>query len=370
MARDANESKSGFVDHFQVSGNGDGLPVPNLSGDGEKFSDSLDDDKAEPEDPARRIHAGMTKAEFLQVWRASKTRVATVEREVVTLLRSFRPHSLADFQDLELAQGQIDETRVYDQHQLVLRIAKTRAAVSHFQAALARLTAGPKVVETLRATMEQVESAITTTKIQQRHVYDDLARSEHLTLRDVQAYERKFDAWETMAEDGKCTTALPKRVRPSRLANPPGTGDAPDEVAAFDMYLAATGGHRGGWDEYDHSTFLKHRGQHGGRSTFIPITASLLVGRTETDVRLHEAWYQEYQRLRAQRRAAIHGWRVKQLAAREAEAGAQAVVQAANEERTQAEQRNGAERAQRRLAEERAKLQVGIGWMLPGGWGG
>jgi len=30
----------------------------------------------------------------------------------------------------------------------------------------------------------------------------------------------------------------------------------------FQVFLQQTGGHRGGWDEIDHLTFLKYRNQH------------------------------------------------------------------------------------------------------------
>ena len=80
----------------------------------------------------------------------------------------------------------------------------------------------------------------------------------------------------------------------------------------FQVFLQQTGGNRGGWDEIDHSTFLKYRNRHKGKMSFIKeLAGGLLPTRSEQEIHDHEAWYQEYVRLNDRKKDVIQRWREK-----------------------------------------------------------
>lgn len=50
--------------------------------------------------------------------------------------------------------------------------------------------------------------------------------------------------------------------------------DVPEEVAAYEHYLAEYGA-TGGWTEYEHGTFLHHRSKHKAQAPFFQEVAKV-----------------------------------------------------------------------------------------------
>ncbi|XP_002732619.3 coiled-coil domain-containing protein 112-like, partial [Saccoglossus kowalevskii] len=82
-------------------------------------------------------------------------------------------------------------------------------------------------------------------------------------------------------------------------------------------FLQQTGGHRGGWDEYDHQTFLKFRNRHKGKQSFLDVALNSLPGRTMLEVKEHENWYQEYLALLDKKKIGIQKWKIQKKAEKE-----------------------------------------------------
>ena len=120
----------------------------------------------------------------------------------------------------------------------------------------------------------------------------------------------KFDSWSTLGPP-KLDTDQSDR-KPGKLASHRDiTKDLPPEVAAFERFVAQNGGVRGGWDDYDHGTFLKYRNRHKGKPSFIRELIAFLPGKTEEDIRHHELWYQQYLDLNDEKKEAIQKWKEK-----------------------------------------------------------
>ncbi|PVD20246.1 hypothetical protein C0Q70_20742 [Pomacea canaliculata] len=76
-------------------------------------------------------------------------------------------------------------------------------------------------------------------------------------------------------------------------------------------FVEQSGGHRGGWDEYDHGTFMKVRNKYKGRIVFLDHLKGMLLTKTEDEIREHETWYQEYLFLNERKKDIIKNWRTK-----------------------------------------------------------
>lgn len=67
----------------------------------------------------------------------------------------------------------------------------------------------------------------------------------------------------------------------------------PEEMKVLETFLQQTGGKLGGWDEYDHQSFLKVWTKHRGKASYRSEVKLYLPGKTEEDIRSHEDWYLE-----------------------------------------------------------------------------
>ncbi|WAR00962.1 CC112-like protein, partial [Mya arenaria] len=140
---------------------------------------------------------------------------------------------------------------------------------------------------------------------QQLEKISHMVKRFHRELRD--ALEKKFDSWTQLA------AATPSNTRPGQhkpLATARDvTKDLPPEVATFEKFMEQSGGMRGGWDEYDHQTFLKFRQRYQGKAVFLEHVLPALPTRTEEEIQEHEEWYQEYLFLNETKKQAIKHWR-------------------------------------------------------------
>lgn len=104
------------------------------------------------------------------------------------------------------------------------------------------------------------------------------------------AFEKKIDSW---ILDGKKDVKFPV-VRKSKHSTATNRRqEFPIEVTALETFLQQTGGKLGGWDQYDHQSFLKVWTKHHGKPSYRSEVNLYLPGKTEEDIRLHEEWYLE-----------------------------------------------------------------------------
>ncbi|KAJ8029575.1 hypothetical protein HOLleu_29005 [Holothuria leucospilota] len=250
------------------------------------------------------------KLEYLWELNQLEKQICAIEREKGTHLYAKRSDFRKDYSSLEEYEMKMLSERKNEKTRLQQTLARLRNQVDKFQSELQNVKPTPQFVEKLKELMESVEVSLNEFKEQQRKVYEQLMKEEHTTSQEVSELDKHFDMWAQLPPvsipDDKPTKKSAAQVtnKKSILA------DMPEEVAAFERFLQQMGGHRGGWDEYDHGTFMRLRNKHKGKPTFLDEAASSLPGKSITDVKDHEAWYQEYTALMEKKKEAIQKWRL------------------------------------------------------------
>lgn len=124
--------------------------------------------------------------------------------------------------------------------------------------------------------------------------FEELLKEERTCWQEICAFEKKIDAW---------SFSLKKDSEFPRLClDRKGNEDLPAEVTALEIFLQQNGGQLGGWDQYDHQSFLKVWTKHGGKPPYRSEVKLYLPDKTEEDIRLHEAWYLELRHLQEKKK--------------------------------------------------------------------
>eukprot|EP00105_Crassostrea_gigas_P028425 XP_011450073.1 PREDICTED: coiled-coil domain-containing protein 112 isoform X2 [Crassostrea gigas] len=248
------------------------------------------------------------KGEILRELRKLSVQVVALEREKTTHLYSKRSEFRHDFSVLEELDSKLTGDIKSEQVKVKQQLEKISHMVKRFHKELKDVKPTPEFVEKLKVIMEEIEGTITSFKENQRKQYEELIRDERMTYQEIQAMERKFDAWSQLAEkpDNKSKTPAAPLASARDI-----TKDLPPQVAAFEKFLEETGGIRGGWDEYDHGTFLKFRNRYKGKIFFIKHALVAIPTKTEEEIRDHEDWYQTYLSMNEKKKESIKKWREK-----------------------------------------------------------
>lgn len=242
------------------------------------------------------------RSEFFEKLVQFEQKVSTLEKEGSALLYSKRSEFRKDYCELEeiTLKGAID--RKEEKHKLKQQLGKIRSNVCKFQLDLRNVKPSPEFVEKLKNIMEEIENSMMIFKEQQRKVYDQILQEERIFTQEVSAVDKKFDSW--------CQLPVPVTAAVEvKKASGSSTASLPPAVAAFERFLAQTGGHQGGWDDYDHQLFLKLKGKHKCYETFMRAAATGIPGKSIDDVRQHDEWYREYQILKDSKKKAIQEWK-------------------------------------------------------------
>ncbi|XP_073676013.1 coiled-coil domain-containing protein 112 [Garra rufa] len=244
----------------------------------------------------------MSVADFVREAEGLRRLVCKEEKEA-------RRHDLRDtssafheFRDHMNAQLRADIMKVDQQLQ------KLKNGVFRFQEQLMDVKPTPDVIDKLRATMTDIENSISVFKDSQHQSFEELLKDERIFWQEICAFEKKLDSW-----------AIPVKANgpPPRSDQKSGRRNLPVEVTALETFLQQTGGRYGGWDEFDHQSFLKVWNKHRGKPSYRPEALLYLPSRTEEDLKLHEDWFLELRRLQDMKREAIRKWRVWKRSERE-----------------------------------------------------
>uniref|UniRef100_A0A9J8ASS8 Coiled-coil domain containing 112 n=1 Tax=Cyprinus carpio carpio TaxID=630221 RepID=A0A9J8ASS8_CYPCA len=230
--------------------------------------------------------------------------------------RAAGPRALTELRDHMNAQLRADIMKVQQQLQ------KLKNGVFRFQEQLMDVRPSPDVIDKLKETMTDIENSISVFKDTQHQRYEicfcrdvlsrsflsntrlssfeELLKEERTFSQEICAFEKKMDSW---------SLPVKAEVRRPRSDEKSDWRNLPPELTALQTFLQQTGGRHGGWDEFDHHSFLKVWTKHGGKPSFRREARLYLPGRTEEDVRLHEEWFVELRRLQERQREAIRKWR-------------------------------------------------------------
>lgn len=247
------------------------------------------------------MEGGEKKRDLLDKIADTERKIESYEREISNLIYERRHEFRSVFCTLEEADAKLLAQRKRDKHELRKQVDKTRLSVDAFKRLLAEMKPGSVCVEKLKITMEEIEGAITAFKEKQRETYEELLQEERIVTLEINALEKKLDNW---------SSSQPTSIQPThpRQTAAQVTSLHP-AVLAFDAFVERTGGHRGGWDDYDHQTFVRVRTRHSDKVGFIEAAVSELPTRSRDEIEAHEQWVQEYTKLNEAKKAAINEWK-------------------------------------------------------------
>ncbi|XP_030620920.1 LOW QUALITY PROTEIN: coiled-coil domain-containing protein 112 [Chanos chanos] len=218
------------------------------------------------------------------------------------------------------------------------QLQKIRNSVYRFQGHLTDVKPSPELIEKLKDIMTEVENSINTFKEDQHQKFEGLLKEERSCWQEIGAFEKKIETWSLSANpDPK----LPSAPSAKRSVGGNSGEELPPEVSALEAFLQQTGGILGGWDRYDHQSFMKIWNKHGGKASYREEAQLFLPGRTEEEIRQHEEWYLKLCCLQERKREAIQNWRLAKQ----------------REKSTRLRQRDEAEEARRREQVEVAEVQ-------------
>lgn len=124
-------------------------------------------------------------------------------------------------------------------------------------------------------------------------------QEERTCWHEISAFERKIDSW-SLAVKKDIEFPIVQKTKHGMATKR--RQEFPTEVMALETFLQQTGGKLGGWDQYDHQSFLKVWTKHRGKPSYRSEVKLYLPGKTEEDIRLHEDWYLEMCRLQEKKK--------------------------------------------------------------------
>ncbi|XP_072272170.1 coiled-coil domain-containing protein 112 [Pyxicephalus adspersus] len=290
------------------------------------------------------------KSDFLREAEKLKHQITLIEKDRNGLLYNKKNDFRAEYSTLEEYEQKLTNNRRTEKMKTQQHLSKIHNHVKRLQLQLKDVKPTPEFVEKLREMMEEVDNAISAFKEEQRILYEDLMKEEKTTFIELTALEKKIEAsFNNLPETSFKTPAkaLPDAMLSSQL---------PEEVVAFEKFLQQTGGRLGGWDEYDHQSFLKVWTKHKGKPSYLEEALAYLPSRTKEDIQQHEDWYQELLFLEEKKKEAIHKWKSR----KQQEKREMSKVQEKAKEITEFDTQQKEEAQKQKLLEERRKRQLEV----------
>lgn len=175
-------------------------------------------------------------------------------------------------------------------------------------------------VHKLRSQMENISIKLESFKQEQAKSYEILLNEYNLYDNELSALNRRliYDS----SRQKIYTKVKPdmKILRPSTAPNlntrtQNGISSAsglPQEVTSYQNFLILNGGLSGGWDDFDHSNFIKiykNSKNLQNPDKFLEICLMNLPGKSIENIKSHRIWYEKFLELLEDKRAAIENWK-------------------------------------------------------------
>ncbi|XP_014664093.1 PREDICTED: coiled-coil domain-containing protein 112-like [Priapulus caudatus] len=236
-----------------------------------------------------------------------KNRCINAEKECTTFLqRTAVDIKLASLQDMHTDLGQEIYSELRKQEKQLLHV---KFNIKQFKNELQHLKPTPQFVETLRNVMEEVESAITNAKQQQRQIQESLNEEENVLSLEIEAIEKRVDSWRQYlghASEGGAISSHPQRQPAMRQES---QANKPAEVEQFDIYAQQHGGLYGGWDEQDHRLFVHLFNRLKDKDKLAQEMIRHIPCFTTEELQQHISWYETFLQLQESKKLAIASWR-------------------------------------------------------------
>ncbi|KAG8456290.1 hypothetical protein GDO86_002180, partial [Hymenochirus boettgeri] len=245
------------------------------------------------------------KAEYFRNLEKCRAQIANLEKDKNGNLYSKKNDFRAEYSSLEEFEQKLADSRKAEKIKTERELSKIHNQVRKLQQQLKDVKPTPEFVSKLREMMEEVDNAICTFKDNQRVRYEELMKEEKTTSNELNVLEKKIEVISNSAPENSfkapCGKTPVEKI----------TTHLPEEVVTFERFLQKTGGRLGGWDDFDHQSFLKVWTKHKGKPSYLEEALSYLPSRTKDDVQQHEAWYQEFLFLDERKKEAIQEWKAK-----------------------------------------------------------
>ena len=267
--------------------------------------------------------------------------------------------------NLDVEIKRLSTERESELKRLSQQLSSTKISVRKFKESVARskqrLPPSPAILDDLRAKMVDIESSVSAFKEKQKSIYDDLNRHELQCVNEIASLEKKMVAWEQQQQHKPLSARSAGGAGAAALRLFPASGDAvgdlPPAVVAFEKFQQQTGGACGGWNEEDHSIFLRIRQKHRGKSpAFIEEALPLLAPRSEEDLQNHDEWFNEYERMLAAKKSAIGEWRREKLVKQKEESSSYRETEEGEKEKRRQTEAASRERDEKEKAKKEADV--------------
>ncbi|XP_069609153.1 coiled-coil domain-containing protein 112 [Ranitomeya imitator] len=246
------------------------------------------------------------KAEFIREAEKLRHQITVLEKDKNGHLYNKKNDFRIEYSTLEEYEQKLSNSTKADKNKTEQQLAKIHNNVRRLQLQLKDVRPTPEFVERLREMMEEVDNAVTAFKEEQRIIYEELVKEEKTTVIELNALEKKIEAsFRAVAE--KSFKVPSGNAQVDNMA----CSQLPEDVVAFEKFLQQTGGRLGGWDDFDHQSFLKIWTRHKGRPSYLEEALTYIPSRTREDVEQHENWYKEFLFLEEKKKDSIQKWKAK-----------------------------------------------------------
>ncbi|KAM4049535.1 coiled-coil domain-containing protein 112 [Anomaloglossus baeobatrachus] len=246
------------------------------------------------------------KSEFIREAEKLRHQIAVLEKDKNGHLYNKKNDFRIEYSMLDEYEQKLANSRKAEKNKTEQQLTKIHNNVRRLQLQLKDVKPTPEFVERLREMMEEVDNAIIAFKEEQRIIYEELIKEEKTTVIELSALEKKMEAsFSAVVEKSFKVTSGKAQVDGMTCSQ------LPEDVVVFEKFLQQTGGRLGGWDDFDHQSFLKIWTKHKGRPSYLEEALAYLPSRTRQDVEQHETWYKEFLFLEEKKKDSIQKWKAK-----------------------------------------------------------
>ncbi|KAK2173565.1 hypothetical protein NP493_865g01015 [Ridgeia piscesae] len=239
-----------------------------------------------------------------------KIKIQSLEKDLGPLI--FLRKSVAGYSYPELREYDVNLAvlRKAEEARIRQNLKKVKLMVSNFTKTVSeRCFPSSQIVVRLKDLMEDIETNITEMKANQAESYKDMIGEEKSLCAEITALQKRIESWK-MQNYSHHHVIPPTKVPAPLVEEETDQHDLPPEINSFETFMHQTGGATGGWDDTDHSTFVRIQNTHKGH----PSMKNFLTGlptKTEEEIHRHIGWFLEYKSLLAKKKEAIQKWRQK-----------------------------------------------------------
>mmetsp|Transcript_31961 Transcript_31961/g.36347 ORF Transcript_31961/g.36347 Transcript_31961/m.36347 type:complete len:595 (+) Transcript_31961:106-1890(+) len=271
------------------------------------------------------------KIAFFEELTSLRQKIRHTEKEKYKPLTNARVGLKNEMEKLEKFENTCQKNRVQEKDLLISNVGEIRKRVAEVGRLITADQFEQIQVELLQENIEKTESILKNFKIESKRMYADILEEETTLSREVELLAGRFEGWENEAKAPKPlsgnisrrpllkpgSSRVSTRGTPSKRASSvsslrstpnkvPENKENLDEmdreteyrlkIKSVENQISQLGGVGCGWDNSDHSDFLKLRTMHKGRLTIAFINACLttIPNKLEDDIRQHFKTHEAY----------------------------------------------------------------------------